>query len=262
MYAKLMPLVAEAGLDPRTTAIVAYGGAGPTHAFLLAAEVGIESVIVPPHPGTLCAMGCLVADVKSDFIRSVNVRLVRGADAGGSEILGGLQWLKGEADQWLAGEHHSSSSQQISYAGDLRYVGQAFTVEVSLDGITGDVGGVASELMERFDREYYDQYSVTNAEAQVDVVNLRATITAETPKPTVAEAAPREPWTPEPYDKRTVRIGGVDVEFPVYTRATFSGNEHFDGPAIVEQYDTTTFITGNFTVSVDPYLNLIGRRSQ
>ena len=72
MHAQLMPLMARRGIDPRDFAMLAYGGAGPTHALLLARELGIKKVIVPPSPGTLCALGCLVADLKRDSIKTIH----------------------------------------------------------------------------------------------------------------------------------------------------------------------------------------------
>jgi N-methylhydantoinase A len=262
MYSKLMPLVAETGLDPRTTAIVAYGGAGPTHAFMLADEVGIEAVIVPPHPGTLCAMGCIVADVKSDFIRSVGLRLRRTGDSDGDTIVNGLQTLGMEAKEWLVGEQAETTSYQMTFAGDIRYVGQAFTVDVNLDSLPTNPESAVKELINRFDQRYFELYSVTNAEAQVDVVNLRATITAETAKPTLAEATTRGSSVARAHGRRRVHIAGGARDIPVYKRESFTGAEIFEGPAVIEQYDTTTFVPLGFTVTVDDHLNLIGRRSR
>src|SRR6202035_6047075 len=68
MYAQFTPLMARKGVGRRDFAWLAYGGAGPTHAFLLAKEVGIGKVLVPPSPGTLCALGCIVADLRNDFV--------------------------------------------------------------------------------------------------------------------------------------------------------------------------------------------------
>ena len=71
MYAEFVPALAHHGVDPAEFALFPYGGAGPTHAFMLADEVNLRRVIVPPSPGTLCALGCLVADLRADFVRTI-----------------------------------------------------------------------------------------------------------------------------------------------------------------------------------------------
>ena len=207
-------------------------------------------------------MGCIVADVKSDFIRSVGVRLRRLGDSDGTAIVNGLQALAIEAEQWLVGEQGATSAHQIAFAGDIRYVGQAFTVDVNLDHLPTDTESAIKELVDRFDERYFELYSVTNTDAQVDVVNLRATITAETAKPKLAEATTKAASVPRAQSRRAVRIAGAERDTAVYTRDAFTGAETFEGPAVVEQYDTTTFVPPGFTVTVDDHLNLIGRRSK
>jgi N-methylhydantoinase A len=263
MYAKLVPLLAQAGLDPSDTAIVAYGGAGPTHAFLLAREVGITTVVVPRHPGTLCALGSLVADVKSDFIRTVNLALKRDRlQAATAIIRAELDDLAAEARTWLANERPDQGSYALVFSADVRYSGQAFTVDTPLgDALTaGD--DLAADMIQRFEVEYMRQYNVDNSASQVEVVNLRLTVVGDTPKPQLPQTSPRTSGVLEPAGARTVHINGTAAVCAVYDREQLASEDTFAGPAIVDQYDTTTFIPAGFTVTVDPYLNLIGRAAK
>src|SRR5262249_21142846 len=84
MFSELVPLMARKGVDVSEFALLCYGGAGPTHGFLLAKEVGIQRVLVPLSPGTLCALGSLVADAKSDFIASMHKSLPLDGDPEGA----------------------------------------------------------------------------------------------------------------------------------------------------------------------------------
>jgi N-methylhydantoinase A/acetone carboxylase, beta subunit len=263
MYAKLVPLLAQAGLDPSDTAIVAYGGAGPTHSFLLAREVGIRTVIVPRHPGTLCALGCLVADVKSDFIRTVNLPLKRDRlQAATTVIRQELEGLATEARDWLANERPGHGSSTLVFTADVRYSGQAFTVDTPLGDAATSRDDLASDMIHRFEVEYRRQYDVDNPSSQVEVVNLRLTVVGDTPKPQLPQTSPRASGVLEASGARTVHINGEATVCAVYDREQLASGDTFAGPAIVDQYDTTTFVPGGFTVTVDPYLNLIGRAAK
>lgn len=259
MYAKLVPLLAQAGLDPSDTAILAYGGAGPTHAFLLAQEVGISTVIVPRHPGTLCALGCLVADVKSDLIRTVNLRLHRDYPQAADPIIKTeLDALAEEARAWLANERPGHGTHVLAFAADLRYAGQAFTIEISLGDITSGEN-FGADMISRFEAEYMRQYNVDNSASQLDLVNLRLTVVGDTAKPQLPRNAHRSAGsTLEPSETRTVRLAGERTVCDVYSREDLATGDTFTGPAIVEQYDTTTFVPRGFEVTVDVYLNLVG----
>ena len=95
MYAQLTPLLAKHGVDPADYALLPYGGAGPTHAFLLAREVGIARVVVPPLPGALCALGCLVADLRADFVGTLNVESAQRSRPGSRPP--SRRWRRGRA---------------------------------------------------------------------------------------------------------------------------------------------------------------------
>jgi N-methylhydantoinase A/oxoprolinase/acetone carboxylase beta subunit len=174
MYSALVPLMAQKCIDISEFSLLTYGGAGPTHGFLLAREVGISTVIVPPHPGTLCALGCLVADVKSDFIRTVNVELDP-ADpaAAGAPLRASYEDLAREADRWLAEEKVDVLESRVVFAADMRFHGQAFEVEVQLGDDPLDGSDFARRVLDAFYRRYQTLYNVEDLGGLLEVVNAR-----------------------------------------------------------------------------------------
>src|SRR5262249_29130449 len=102
MYAEVVRLIAKKGVDLSDFSLMLYGGAGPTHGFLLARELGIRRVMVPATPGLLCALGCLTTDIKSDFVRTVNLILSTGQSAASMQTLqAAYRDLERQAGMWL-----------------------------------------------------------------------------------------------------------------------------------------------------------------
>jgi N-methylhydantoinase A len=130
MYAAFSNVLARHGVDPREFALVAFGGAGPIEACFLAEEFHIPRVIVPPSPGTLCALGAMSADVKSDYVRTVHRRL---SATTGARLAADCADLEARARRWLAGDAPAVRESALRFTAEMRYVGQAFQIEVPLD---------------------------------------------------------------------------------------------------------------------------------
>lgn len=260
MYSALVPLMAQKGVDISEFALLTYGGAGPTHGFLLAREVGISTVIVPPHPGTLCALGCLVADVRSDFIRSVNLEIDSEHPGDAFERLrDSYRDLQAQAESWLKDEHVDVSESRVLFSADMRFRGQAFDIEVQLgDGFVAqrDLG---RRVLDRFYERYRALYNVEDVRGHVEVVNARVSVVGVTPAPSpgkIERSAAGE--SAKPARTATVYLDGRDHETPVYDRDALRAGDEFRGPALVHQYDSTVFVPPDFDISVDAYGNLIG----
>lgn len=270
MYAQFIPLMARRGVDARDFALLAYGGAGPTHAFLLAREVGIDRVIVPPTPGVLCALGCLVADFRADFIRTVHVRC--GLFAAG-DLESRFQELETEARTWLDEQRRAQQDREAAprflRAADVRYLGQSFELTVPVPSPLMDSAGVP-DVLDAFHRFYKDVYGYADTDAEAEVINIRVQIVGETTKPRVEVARgpgahgaatgsnPRP--VPTPARWRTVSLHEPAWHVPIYERASLQPSMAFPGPCIIEQYDTTIFVTPEFAVEIDPFANIIVRR--
>ena len=257
MYAELLPLMARKGIDPQEFALLPYGGAGPTHAFMLAREVGIGTVVVPPHPGTLCALGCLVADAQGDVIRTVHADVATLDD---HAVAGAYREMAGEARAWLDSQEIAAAGVTYSYGADVRYHGQAFetAVDLQLGAAPEDLEGAQphAALLAAFHRQYEAIYGYADRSASVELINLRLTIVGRTPKPQLPLVAAAD-GPPRASGTRLVHLGG-GVEAAVYRRGDLRAGHVFEGPAIVEQYDTTSWVPAGYRVRVDRYGNLIG----
>jgi N-methylhydantoinase A len=254
MYAQFLPLMAQHGVDHRQFALLAYGGAGPTHAFLLAREVGIRAVVVPPSPGTLCALGCLLADLRADYVRTVYADLSDGVvDA----LVDNLAGLERQALAWLEDERVPPAERDLVRTADLRYKGQSFEVTVRLP--RGGPEGLR-ELPALFHARHRAVYGFADESAAVELINLRVQAVGSVRKPD--RLAPRELGGSQSarrsVSRRTITLDGVSLVANVHRRDDLPVGAVVDGPAIVVQYDSTVVVPPDWRLTVDPSLSLIG----
>jgi N-methylhydantoinase A len=252
MYAEFLPLMAQHGVDHRAFALLAYGGAGPTHAFLLAREVGIRTVVVPPSPGTLCALGCLLADLRADFVRTVYAAL---DDRSTDQLASELGDLESQALAWLAEQGVNNTTRDVVRWADLRYHGQSFEVAVQLN--QGGLAGL-SELPELFHARHQTVYGFNDPDAAIEVINLRVQAVGGVAKPERLTPRPSEGMPPGAARRRSVLLNGETLDTTVYAREALAPGMRLNGPAIVVQYDTTTFVPPDYRITVDEWLNLVG----
>jgi N-methylhydantoinase A len=268
------------GWDPRDFALVAFGGAGPTHASALMAELRVPAVLVPPVPGTLSALGLLATDVRHDFAatylrRTVPARGNSGSDA--SLRQPGAHALTSPGESALAGEIAAIYAQleargraalvadgvqpgaiTLTRSADVRYAGQAYEVGVPADG-AADV----EELRRRFHAEHERLYAHSSPEAAVELVTLRVAALGRLPRPVVREIAAAGPMaSPDALKGRRPvwfdEAGGW-VDCPIWTRHALGAGNRLEGPAIVEQMDTTTVLLPGQTLTVHPIGTLVIR---
>ncbi|MGE4336967.1 MAG: hydantoinase/oxoprolinase family protein [Pigmentiphaga sp.] len=267
MYSELVPLMARKGVDVSEFALLCYGGAGATHGFLLAREVGIQTVLVPPTPGTLCALGALVADVKSDFIRTVQIPLdPLDATEAIQRIAATYAALRDQAIGWLEQEKINVSTRRVARSADIRYAGQSFDVSVDLTAIDFDAPDASADLISTFETAYKAIYGHTDPGAKLEIVNLRATAIGETQKPSM-QTIREQPLEGEQCQapirrRRRIYLDGKYHEADILERGDLTWGHEFQGPAIVEQYDSTTFIPGGFHCRVDGFGMIIGTWSE
>jgi N-methylhydantoinase A len=260
MYATLVPLLARKGISYDDFALLPFGGAGPTHGFLLAREVGIRRVVVPLHPGVLCAAGSLAADVRRDFIRTIHGTVARdGAAPVVRAMRDALGALAHEGGAWLDRQGLAFVGRRIDWSADIRYLGQSFELTIPLDpAVLADGGGGA--LRERFGAIYEQIYGYRDEAAVLEVLDVRASAVGITQKPKLASVAMRGAPAARSAGARTRRLflDGRFWEARVFDRDGLPAGAHFEGPAVVEQYDTTTLVPPGFAVTVDRFGNLIG----
>jgi N-methylhydantoinase A len=242
------------GYDPRQFALVALGGAGPVHAGRLARSLSIPTVLVPGAPGVLSAFGLLVADIEHEHTRTFAVR----ADRVELERMTGLfAELDALGADKMAQDQVPPGDVRVARFGDLRYVGQSYELEVSLPQqvTAADLSHIVADFHEAHQRVY----GHARPENPVEFVNLRTVHSAPLPSPRLAapvagaaldaaSTGSRQAWFEE--------AGGF-MDTPVYRRDLLPADTPFNGPAIIEQPDTTTVVYPGQTCRVDPAGNLL-----
>jgi N-methylhydantoinase A len=255
IYAELLPQMARRGVDPRGCSLLAYGGAGPTHAFMLARELPLRRIIVPPTPGALCALGCLVADLRADFVHTVWQDCTDLADI---VIQKTFRQLDDEAHHWLEAEQANVTQVSLLRSADMCYVGQSFEINVRLPEQLEEL--TSNSIVQRFHERYEAIYGYCDPAAPVRMINARVQIVGTTPKPIISHLAHGYGIRAAGTTSRRIFEKGEFHEARVYQRSALQVGDRFQGPAIVEQYDTTTYVPKGFQVTVDPYLNLVGEK--
>jgi N-methylhydantoinase A len=260
MYATLVPLLARKGISYDDFALLSFGGAGPTHGFLLAREVGMRRVIVPRHPGVLCAAGSLAADIRRDFIHTIHMTMQRGAEAPVlTAMREGLDALAREGCAWLDAQEMAFLERRISWSADIRYLGQSFDLTIPVDAdVLAD--STAGALRSRFNDIFEQVYGYRDDAATLEVLDVRATAVGVTPKPKIASIGADGEGTRggATSGQRRIFLDGRFWDAQVLDREALQSGTHFSGPAIIEQYDTTTLVPHGFAVIVDRFGNLVG----
>ena len=239
----------DRGHDPRRFALVGFGGAGPAHIVELAAEIGSTRVLIPPQPGITSALGCLLADVRHDFVYAVNADLdtvtaeqVREVFANQREQ--GMQILRQDQfpDERIGVRHYA----------DMAYDKQLHNLLVPLPGASERWTG--KHLTEAFLERYQETYGGLLRRGSVKLVNLRTVVVGKremvrfSSEPAVVHHEPR---------RRPVTFVEGVFETPVVSRAALRPGEQWDGPVIVEQQDSTTVVPPSTVVEVHPTGSLL-----
>jgi len=241
-------LSVEQGHDPRDFALVVFGGAGPLHGSAIMREVGIRTMLIPPHPGVLCALGCAVADIRHDLSLTLE-RPVAELDAG--EVHGVLARQRGEGEARLAESGAALESVVVAHAAEMSYVGQIHTLRVAIES-----AWTLERIVEAFEAVYRAEYGNTLGDIPKTIVSLKTVVSGVRAKP---DARPR-PVGPAraatPASHRDVYFGGW-IRTPIYGRGDLEPGMTFQGPAIVEQGDTTSVIEPGMTALVDALDNIL-----
>jgi N-methylhydantoinase A len=252
MYLEVSKLISRAGVDPRTYALQAFGGAGPMMACFLAAEVGVTHVVIPTTPGVLSALGGLIADIKNDFIKTVYLDLEPAAVA---PVQSAFAELAHEAEHWLREEQGHKGEFRLVYSADMRYRGQSYEIE-SVFSADDVAKGRLAAIADAFHAAHERIFDHCDRSAPVQIINLRLVIVADSAKPTFAKR-PLASGKAEPVRDIDVYMDGKRRPIGLFQRDQMLPGQTFSGPAVVSQPDATTCIPAGFSGSVDAYGNLV-----
>jgi N-methylhydantoinase A len=226
------------GHDPRDFCLLAFGGAGPLHATAIARELGVPTVLIPARPGLTNAFGCLVADLRHDFVRTLNRPLAALTE---QEVAVVLQEQIEAGKALLAKEDVDTVGTEILHSADMQFQGQSHILSVRL----ASSSPTPDDLGEAFQKAYWHRFEVLLPEMTPVLVNLNtAVIGKREPVPLVALAGRDQAPTVEAAltGYRQVWFESGWSETPIYRRERLPLDFTLAGPAILEQLDATTVL--------------------
>lgn len=241
------------GRDPRALTLFAFGGAGPLHAVALAADLGIPDVLIPARPGLTNALGCLVADLRQDFVNTLNQPL-DGVDMAEVHRLLAEQSARGIAIN--AAQQGEIEATEIRHSADMQFRGQTHLIRVDIPE-----AGVSRETLQTlFEEAYFARFEIRMPEIRATLVNLNTSVTGRRkPFPVAAlldPAARAADVAAARTGSRPVFAGGSWVDCPLYARDALPLGAELTGPAVLEQADSTIFVEPGARLRVDAIGNL------
>ena len=242
MTASVKEISVMRGLDPRDFTLLAYGGAGPLHAALIASELGMSRIVIPPFPGTFSALGLLVADRRHDASRT---RLTALSDTRIEDVHAILRPLRDQVQAMLVADGVPEDRIRLETVLDMRFAGQAFELSVPVDGHLGSTDAIA----DRFRAAYLERYAVEDADP-VEVVVFRVIgrgPAGDSEFPGEAGAGPAA----SSVGSRQVHFAGAWHRTAIHDREKLTAGTRLQGPAVIEESGATTLVPPGYGASVD-----------
>ena len=248
----------EKGIDPRRFSLVAFGGAGPVHAYQVAEKLRLETIVVPAAAGVCSAFGFLLAPMSFDLSRSYITRL---EELQGERLNSIYAELEAKGRELLLDAGVALPDMQFIRSADMRYAGQGFEISVALPA--GQYGpGQLEEFRRAFEKDYQDIYQRLCPEIPIEGVNWRLVATGPRPQIGAGTWWSRGASLDEALKgRRRIYLPGPGryEEAPVYDRYRLPVGVKFDGPAVVEERESTLVMNGPGTAWVDPSGSLMVR---
>jgi N-methylhydantoinase A len=237
------------GYDPRDFALVAFGGAGALHGAAVARELSIPTVIVPPNPGVTSALGCLLVDVQHDFSES----FMKDASTVVPEDMESVfRRMEAQGAERLEHEGIAHADMALQRTVELMYQGQWRSLSVHAPARITSVG----DLIEAFHAEHAREFNYRRDDAPVSIFRLAVKAIGVVPKADLPRHEIRI-HTPEPVGRRQAWFDGKAHDAALYHREGLMAGAAFSGPAIVEQFDSTTVVPPRMSATVDAFMNIV-----
>ena len=245
----------ERGFDAGDFVLFAYGGAGPLHAVEVAREIGMRKVIVPFAPGVFSAFGMLFSDLRYDFVRTWFTPL---EDAKFERIEKVYRALEKQGRDAIAGTSVKPQQIAVKRAADMRYVGQEHAVTVDLP-MAVFARKDRNAIKRHFDAMHAQRYGTSAPQERAEIVSLRSTVTGLMRKPPQRKIArgAKAPAKAASSGKRNVYYGGRFHLTPTFRRDALVAGNKIKGPALIEEYASTTVLMPGDTMEVDALGNLV-----
>lgn len=241
------------GYDPRDFTLVAFGGAGPMHAAALASELNVKRVLIPINPGVFSAWGMLMTDLRYDMVQTW---IVRTDQLDLEELASFWDQLEEEARAHFVHERIPEEKLVFQRYVDMRYAGQEHTVKVPFPA-----GRITQEAIKETEERFHalhEQYYTFRLPSPIELVNLHLTVFGTVEKPQIPKLNSKSDLQAALKGHRKARLDSKDwQEIPIYERAKLGTGTVLQGPAIVEEPDSTTVVFPGQGLTVDEYGNLI-----
>ena len=247
----------ERGHDPRDFALFAFGGAGPLHATALARELAVPEVVIPARPGITNAIGCVVADLRRDLVRTINTPLSDLAQDTVGEILRAQQ---AEGEAIIRRQGVTVEGITTLFSADMQFLGQSHILSVPLP--SADISVLA--LQSLFEAAYWERFAVDLPEIRAVLVNLHTAVLGQRRTVPLDRLVPSKSGddVPEAVTRPVWFEAGGWLETPILDRGSLGEGDRISGPAIIRQLDTTIVVEpgqtavpdrlGNLRISVPP----------
>ena len=223
----------EHGLDPREFVLFCYGGGGPLHASALARELSIPMVVIPPEPGNFSAIGMMLADARID-LSATFTGLLDDATVGAART--SYASMEVEASDALKREFHAEEVFFERYA-EMRYRGQRHNIKTLVTG-----AGDRCSIEATFHRDYKRRYGHADVNAAVEIQALHLSAFARLKRPDLSRL-PRAGVKAKPPGARDVYFAGFgNCKAAVYEREELPAGFMATGPALIEEYGSTTLV--------------------
>ncbi len=252
MATELRKILAQNGLDPSGYKLVAFGGAGPTQATMLAEEANLDAVLIPNLPGTFCALGAIQADIQRDYVRPVRSKISR-QGSGWSTISLALAELEKEASEWIAEEGKIVKKHEFKLIFDVRYPSQAFELPVEIYAYDKEQL-IHTTVFDLFNAEHKRLYGFQETDSDLEVTNLRLSVIGlvDRWKLKISEKIK----SIQQVNERLVYWQGWH-KTPIFSRDTLTPSSVIDGMAIIEQPDSTIFVPPEWQAHLDEDQNIL-----
>jgi N-methylhydantoinase A len=253
MVGAIRVISVERGHDPREFALIPFGGAGPLHGGSLAKLLGVRTVIVPPSPGVLSAMGLLVSQLRADYAQTC---YQAPPDFDYELMANAFAELESEAEAWFERESVPASARQITRKAGLRYKYQGFELDVEWpgDAVTPET---TVRALEGFHDLHEQLYTFAQRDTPIEIVTLHVSAVGTLLQPHLTELLGGGSLVDAEIDRTTVHFEEGPLSVPIYDREKLAAGIKFKGPALIVQLDSTTLVNPDQSATIDRFGNLI-----
>jgi N-methylhydantoinase A len=253
MVGAIRVLSVERGHDPRDFSLLPFGGAGPLHGGMLARMLGMSTIVVPPGPGVLSALGLLVSNLKAEFTRTC---LQKAGEFDVAAVARVFADLEGQARAWLDAEGVPEPARSVTWHASLRYRHQGF--ELTVPWASRQVSEAsATATVAAFHRQHERLYTFAQPDTPVEIVTLRVDARGSFPSPAMRELPPDPGLEHARAGLQAVHLEAGRVEAAIYARDRLGFGARIEGPAILTQLDTTTLLLPGQAGLIDRFGNLL-----